>query len=175
MATWCAFNGTFTPPRSEDDSRYYFHFDSWRMNVQPGIWLPVAVYVEETERIEGEKNGRLKAQTPLLGLLAQAPHQGERKRQRQGGRCGGQERRLAGCGSLQATRAVITQAENNVIDRLVEAGLVAPLTPGGYENTVLDQIVVNLVVPTTWPSPTRCTPAFCFPPPLKPPLWAIPS
>jgi hypothetical protein len=50
-------------------------------------------------------------------------------------------------GPLQATRAWITQAENNVIDRLVEAGLVAPLTPGGYENTVLDQIVINLQVP----------------------------
>ena len=36
------FNGTYTEPRSEDDSRLYFHFDSWRMNVQPGIWLPVA-------------------------------------------------------------------------------------------------------------------------------------
>ena len=44
------FNGTYTGPRSEDDSRYYFHFDSWRMNVQPGIWLPVAIYVEETTR-----------------------------------------------------------------------------------------------------------------------------
>ena len=30
---------------------------------------------------------------------------------------------------LQASREWITQAENNVIDRLVEAGLVAPLTP----------------------------------------------
>jgi hypothetical protein len=48
---------------------------------------------------------------------------------------------------LQASRAWITQAENNVIDRLVEAGLVAPMNPGGYENKVLDQIVVNLVVP----------------------------
>ncbi len=50
-------------------------------------------------------------------------------------------------GPLQATRAWITQAENNVIDRLVEAGLVAPLNAGGYENKVLDQIVINLVVP----------------------------
>src|SRR5215472_2517824 len=48
------FNGTYTGPRSEDDSRYYFHFDSWRMNVQPAIWLPVAIYVEETTRA-GEK------------------------------------------------------------------------------------------------------------------------
>jgi hypothetical protein len=50
-------------------------------------------------------------------------------------------------GPLQASRMWITQAENNVIDRLVEAGLVAPLDPGGYENKVLDQIVINLVVP----------------------------
>jgi hypothetical protein len=50
-------------------------------------------------------------------------------------------------GPLQASRAWVTQAENNVIDRLVEAGLVAPLTPGGYENTILDQIVINLQVP----------------------------
>jgi len=50
-------------------------------------------------------------------------------------------------GPLQASRAWVTEAENNVIDRLVEAGLVAPLTPGGYENTVLDQIVINLQVP----------------------------
>ena len=34
-----------------------------------------------------------------------------------------------------------------MIDRLVQAGLVAPLTPNGFEITVLDQIVINLVVP----------------------------
>ncbi len=50
-------------------------------------------------------------------------------------------------GPLQASRMWITQAENNVIDRLVEAGLVAPLTAGGYEEKVLGQIVINLVVP----------------------------
>jgi hypothetical protein len=53
----------------------------------------------------------------------------------------------ADVGPLQASRMWITQAENNVIDRLVEAGLVAPLTPGGYEEKVLGQIVINLVVP----------------------------
>ena len=34
-----------------------------------------------------------------------------------------------------------------MIDRLEEAGLVAPLTPNGFETTVLDQIVINLAVP----------------------------
>jgi hypothetical protein len=50
-------------------------------------------------------------------------------------------------GPLQASRMWITQAENNVIDRLVEAGLVAPLSPDGFETKVLDQIVINLIVP----------------------------
>jgi hypothetical protein len=61
-------------------------------------------------------------------------------------------------GPLQATRAWVTQAENNVIDRLVEAGLVAPLTPGGYESTVLDQIVINLAVPNNlaFTDPVHC-------------------
>jgi len=48
------FNGTYTGPTDEDSAKHYFHFDSWRMNVQPGIWLPVAVYVEETQRTEAD-------------------------------------------------------------------------------------------------------------------------
>jgi hypothetical protein len=28
---------------------YYFHFDSWRTNVQPGMWMPSFVYSEEKE------------------------------------------------------------------------------------------------------------------------------
>ena len=39
------------------------------MNVQPGIWLPVAVYVEETQRTEGDKVGRPEGADALLGLL----------------------------------------------------------------------------------------------------------
>jgi hypothetical protein len=38
---------------------------------------------------------------------------------------------------MQASRMWITQADNNVIDRLVEAGLVAPLDQNGYEQKVL--------------------------------------
>jgi len=141
------FNGTFTPPRSEDDSRYYFHFDSWRMNVQPGIWLPVAVYVEETERIEGEKSVGLKAQTHFWGYSLKLPTRESENVSVKVDDAVDKSDDSQDVGPLQATRAWITQAENNVIDRLVEAGLVAPLNVGGYENTVLDQIVINLAVP----------------------------
>ena len=94
------FNGTYTGPQIRGRlASYYFHFDSWRMNVQPGIWLPVAVYVEETSRTEDDKSRRTEGPDALLGLLAEAAHAGEREREREGGRRGGQERRLAGRGS----------------------------------------------------------------------------
>ncbi len=141
------FNGTYTGPRSEDDSRYYFHFDSWRMNVQPGVWLPVVVYVEETERIEGDKKGGLKAQTHFWGYSLKLPSRESENVSVKVDDAVDKSDDSQDVGPLQATRAWVTQAENNVIDRLVEAGLVAPLTPGGYENTVLDQIVINLQVP----------------------------
>ena len=48
---------------------------------------------------------------------------------------------------LQATRDWLTQAEDNVIDRLEEAGLVAPLTPGGYETTGAGPDCDQLAVP----------------------------
>ena len=140
------FNGTYTGPRGEDDSRLYFHFDSWRMNVQPGIWLPVAVYVEETQRTESEKVG-LKAQTHFWGYSLKLPTRESENVSVKVDEAVDKSYDSQDVGPLQASRAWVTQAENNVIDRLVEAGLVAPLTPGGYENTVLDQIVINLQVP----------------------------
>ena len=152
------FNGTFTAPRSEDDSRYYFHFDSWRMNVQPGIWLPVGVYVEETERIEGEKSVGLKAQTHFWGYSLKLPTRESENVSVKVDDAVDRSDDSQDMGPLQATRAWITQAENNVIDRLVEAGLVAPANPGGYESTVLDQIVINLAVPNNlaFTDPVHC-------------------
>ncbi len=141
------FNGTYTGPSSEDDSRYYFHFDSWRMNVQPGIWLPVAVYVEETHRGEDQKLGGLRAQTHFWGYSLKLPTRESENVSVKVDDAVDKSDDSQDVGPLQASRAWVTQAENNVIDRLVEAGLVAPLAQGGYENTVLDQIVINLQVP----------------------------
>jgi len=152
------FNGTYTHPGSEDDSRYFFHFDSWRMNVQPGIWLPVAVYVEETERMEGDRKVGLKAQTHFWGYSLKLPTRESENVSVKVDDAVDKSDDSQDVGPLQATRAWVTQAENNVIDRLVEAGLVAPLTPVGYESTVLDQIVINLAVPNNlaFTDPVHC-------------------
>ncbi len=141
------FNGTYTGPTTEDSSKYYFHFDSWRMNVQPGIWLPVAVYVEESQRAEGAKSVGLKAQTHFWGYSLKLPTRDSENVSVKVDDAVDRSNDSQDVGPLQASRMWITQAENNVIDRLVEAGLVAPLDQGGYENKVLDQIVVNLIVP----------------------------
>jgi hypothetical protein len=140
------FNGTFTPSNNEDSSKYYFHFDSWRMNVQPRIWLPVAVYVEETQHAEGNKSVGFKAQTHFWGYSLTLPSDTENvsvKVENAEDKSDDSE----DMGPLESSREWVTQAENNVLDRLVKAGLVAPETPNGFETTVLDQIVTNLVVP----------------------------
>ncbi len=141
------FNGTYTGPTSEDVAKYYFHFDSWRMNVQPGIWLPVAIYVEETQRAEADKTVGLKAQTHFWGYALKLPTRNSENVSVKVDDAVDRSEDSQDVSPLQASRMWITQAENNVIDRLVEAGLVAPIDQGGYEEKVLGQIVINLVVP----------------------------
>ena len=141
------FNGTYTGPTDEDSAKHYFHFDSWRMNVQPGIWLPVAVYVEETQRTEADKSVGLKAQTHFWGYSLKLPTRDSESVSMKVDDAVDKSDDSQDVGPLQASRMWITQAENNVIDRLVEAGLVAPLDTSGYEEKVLGQIVINLVVP----------------------------
>jgi len=144
------FNGEFTSPSGNEDlSKRYFHFDSWRMNMQPGIWLPAAVYVEE--------NG-LKAQTHFWGYSLKLPMRDSENVSMKVEDAEDKSDDTQDVSPLQASREWVTQAENNVLDRLVEAGLVAPASPNGFESTVLEQIVTNLVVPNNiaLPSPIHC-------------------
>ena len=66
------FNGTYTGGNQDDDSSSYFHFDSWRENLQPGLWLPVGVYVEETQK-SSEHPVSFKAQTYIWGYALKLP------------------------------------------------------------------------------------------------------
>jgi hypothetical protein len=152
------FNGTFIPSGNEDSSKYYFHFDSWRMNVQPGIWLPVAVYVHESRRIEGNESAGLKAQTHFWGYSLKLPARDSENVTVKVENAEDKSADSQDMGPLEASREWVTQAENNVLDRLVQAGLVAPVTPNGFETTVLEQIVTNLVVPNnlSLSSPVHC-------------------
>jgi hypothetical protein len=152
------FNGTFTNSTNEDSSRLYFHFDSWRMNVQPDLWLPAAVYVEESQRSESDKSLGLKAQTHFWGYSLKLP---TRESENVSMTVEDAEDKSADSQDVspqQAAHEWVRQAEDNVIDRLVQAGLVAPINPDGFEQKVLDQIVTNLAVPNNlaFTSPVHC-------------------
>jgi cell division septation protein DedD len=153
------FNGSYTEPRWGDEGKYYFHFDSWRMNVQPGEWLPVAVYVEEGTRVEGEKTVGLRAQTHFWGYSLRLPTRDSENVSVKVDDAVDTSADSQDVGPLQASRAWVMQAEDNVVDRLVQAGLVAPLDPdrNGYEHKILDQIVTNLEVPNNlaFPDPVH--------------------
>src|SRR6266436_1817838 len=59
------FNGGYD---GSGHSSWYFHFDSWRSNVQPGVWMPTFVYSEEKELTYAlTKKVEFKAQTRLWG------------------------------------------------------------------------------------------------------------
>ncbi|KAA6458363.1 hypothetical protein DYQ86_20840 [Acidobacteria bacterium AB60] len=150
-------NGAFTQP-GEFSSKHFFHFDSWRTNVQPGIWLPAAIYVEESHRIDGRDALGLKAQTHFWGYSLKLPSRESENVNIKVEDAEDKSAESQDVAPLEATRAWVSQAENNVLDRLEQAGLVAPLTPNGYETSVLDQIVTNLVVPNNlaFSTPVHC-------------------
>src|SRR5271169_1323281 len=59
------FNGTYSP---HSKTHYYLHFDSWRLNLRPGMWLPAYIYSEESEqKSRVTKSLHFRAQTRLWG------------------------------------------------------------------------------------------------------------
>ena len=149
------FNGTYTENQSEDNTKEYFHFDSWRMNMQPDLWLPVAIYVEESQRIEGNKLAGLSAQTRFWGYSLTLPTRESENVSVQVEGAVDQSSDAQDMTPLQATRKWVQQAEDNVLDRLVQAGLLAP--PSDFDKK-LEQIVINLEVPNNlnFPDPVHC-------------------
>ena len=147
------FNGTYT--QSEDTSKEWFHFDSWRANLQPDLWLPAAIYVEESERSDDRKSAGLRAQTHFWGYALTMPTRESENVSVQVEGAIDQSGDSPDVTPLEADREWVQQAEDNVIERLVKAGLVAP--PSDFDKT-LEQIVTNLAVPNNlnFPSPVHC-------------------
>ncbi len=127
--------------------RYYFHFDSWRVNMGPGVWLPAYVYTEENDKeFGGVHHAQFKAQTRLWGynlknanredemtsVLVEAPtavsDHSEQSQDR---------------GPVEALHAWQRQSEENVLERMERAGLLAPR---GDVEKVLETVVNNILV-----------------------------
>ena len=67
------FNGTYSPhPRTS----YYLHFDSWRLNIRPGTWLPAYVYSEESDlKSRPRQEFAFPGSDPSLGIRLESPDQ----------------------------------------------------------------------------------------------------
>src|SRR5215469_3000501 len=65
------FNGNSAA--TEKDSREFYHFDSWRTNVQPDLWLPTSFYVEESDSKSVSRTLKFKAINHIWGYVLKAP------------------------------------------------------------------------------------------------------
>lgn len=138
------FNGTYAP---QPKINFFFHFDSWRLNMRQGIWLPAYVYTEESNLKTGlTKTLHFKAQTRLWGydlkglgkneeftqILIDSPESVK-----------DQSDTAADATPVVAERMWERQAEENATDRLQKIGLLAP--PGDVDK-ILATVVNNLLV-----------------------------
>jgi Peptidase family M48 len=138
------FNGTFSPqPRSA----VFFHFDSWRLNMQPGTWLPAYIYTEESNlKTSLTKPLHFKAQTRLWGYDLKGLNKNEEFTQilvDSPQSVKDQSDTAADASPVVAERMWERQAEDNSIERLQKVGLLAP--PGEVDK-VLCTVVNNLMV-----------------------------
>ncbi|HXW16179.1 MAG TPA: M48 family metalloprotease [Terriglobia bacterium] len=132
-------NGTRVhPPRWS----FYLHFDCWRENLRPGVWLPVYIFSQESDlgkRLRYKAETRLwgydvterrkqQTQTPVDASTAPAYHRRKHEADKSAGKSQ-QEWDVA--------------AEHMVLKRLERAGLIAP--PGPVDK-VLETVVKNLVI-----------------------------
>jgi hypothetical protein len=137
------FNGSYTRSALQQAARYWVHFDSWRNNIQPDVWLPVAIYAEEEDRPEALKPGGFRAQTHFWGYSLKLPAHETQSTSVVVDNATDQSEGARDISPLEAQRDWYSQAEQNVLDRLVEAGLVA--APSDFDKT-LEQVTNNLIL-----------------------------
>src|SRR6202042_3250117 len=138
------FNGTYYP---QPKLGFYLHFDSWRLNMRPGTWLPAYIYSEESNLKTGISKGvHFKAQTRLWGYDLKGIGKNEELTQiliDSPDSVKDQSDAAADATPVVAARMWERQAEDNAIERMQKIGLLAP--PGEVDK-VLQTVVNNLLV-----------------------------
>ncbi|MGA9131051.1 MAG: M48 family metalloprotease [Candidatus Sulfotelmatobacter sp.] len=138
------FNGTYYP---HPKSSYYLHFDSWRLNMRAGAWLPAYIYSEESDmKTSFGKPLRFRAQTRLWGYDLKGLNKNEEFTQilvDSPQSVKDQSDASADANPVLAERMWERQAEDNATERLQKIGLLAP--PGDVDKILLT-VVNNLLL-----------------------------
>ena len=141
------FNGSYGGPSLVSN---YFNFDSWRSNARKNFWLPAFVYAEEggvndkktrnigykafraQTRLWGYNLGHGRQEQELSKVLVEAPTE-----------IRDQSETANDYSPVQSERSWEHQAEDNIIERLEQQGLLAP---SGEVDKVLQTVINNIEV-----------------------------
>jgi hypothetical protein len=138
------FNGTYGPHTHTSE---YLHFDSWRLNMRPGVWLPAYIYSEESDmKFRMTQSLHYKAQTRLWGYDQKNLARGDEFTSIQVDSPQGikdQSEAAQDASPAEAQRLWQRQAEDNAVERLQKMGLLAP---SGDVDKVLTTVVNNLIL-----------------------------
>jgi hypothetical protein len=133
-------NGSRTnPPRG----MCHIHFDCWRENLQPGEWLPVYIYSQESDL---GKHLHYKAETRIWGYDLN-PHEQQQKLTTiltdASPPIAEKGQITSDISPVESERQLTVDAEQNILDRLEKARLLAP---SGNVDKVLETVINNLIV-----------------------------
>jgi hypothetical protein len=134
-------NGTYARPQRNN---YYFHMDAWRLNLVPGYWIPAYIYSEEGDFTAGHVNKiAFKAQTRMWGYNLKAGTANDELTNIRVDSVKDDTPSAQDATPLAAEREWQQQAEDNVVERLQRAGLLAP---EGDVDKILQTVVNNLEI-----------------------------
>ncbi len=139
------FNGAY---QGSGPTSFYFSFDSWRVSTGTGLWVPAAIYSEESNLPYAlGKRLRFRSQTRLWGYSLGRNQQQEQELSSMHVESPtpvrDQTETANDYSPIQAQRAWDQQAEENVIRRLDSMGLLAR---SGDVDKILETVVNNLEV-----------------------------
>ena len=128
----------------------YFNFDSWRINVGKNLWLPAFIYSEEGS-VNDKKTRNIgykafRAQTRLWGYnVGHGRQEQELSKMVVEAPTGitDQSEAANDYSPLQAERSWEHQAEDNIVERMEQQGLLAP---SGQVDKILQTVINNIEV-----------------------------
>jgi hypothetical protein len=135
------FNGDFAG--TIQTIKEFYHFDSWRTNVQPGLWLPTSFYVEETDPHSPTNTLKFKAINHVWGYVLKVPDANAENTSLEVVNAQDVSNDAPDLSPLGAQRQWVQQAEDNVLERLFQAGLID--APSDFDKT-LAALANNILV-----------------------------
>jgi hypothetical protein len=147
------FNGDFAG--TQDDQKEFYHFDSWRTNVQPDLWLPTSFYVEESDPKSVSRTLKFKAINHIWGYVLKVPPPESENTSLDVVGATDVSNDAQDVSPLGAQRAWVQQAEDNIVERLFQAGLLD--APSEFDKT-LEALANNILAYNniTLSRPIRC-------------------